>query len=230
MSSANQKFRKLVMSIGKCKQLLLDSKNCVICHELLAEDKVVHHDHTTGYLLGVAHNACNLKVRTQSFTPILFHNLSRYDSHHLIKNLNLKLTVVPCTDENYLSFSLHVPVGEYMTKEGTMKTKYEEMIFLDSFRFLPESLDSLFRSLTDADFNVLRKYFPDKNKNLLLKEKAIYPYFYTDSPQRNCLVLDQNGLTSFFEKLMSAKKMFGRQTKFGKRSNVKTSATITTYI
>ena len=117
MFSAKQKFRKLVISIGKCKQLLLDSKNCVICQELPAEDKVVHYDHTTGYILGVAQNACNLKVRTQSFTPILFPNLSRYDSHHLIENLNLKLTVVPCTDENYLSFSLHVPLGEYMTKK-----------------------------------------------------------------------------------------------------------------
>ena len=29
-----------------------------------------------------------------------------------------KLTVVHCTDDNYLSFSYHVPVGEYMTKEG----------------------------------------------------------------------------------------------------------------
>ena len=45
MFSAKQKFRKLVISNGKRKQLLLDSKNCVIFHELLAEDEVVHHEH-----------------------------------------------------------------------------------------------------------------------------------------------------------------------------------------
>ena len=129
MFSAKQKFRKLVISNGTRKQLLLDSKNCINFHELLAKEELVHHDHTTGYILGVAHNSCNLKIRTQSFSPILFYNLSGYDSHHLIENLNLeekvKLTVLPCTDENYLSFSLHVPVGEYMTKEGVMKKEVQ---------------------------------------------------------------------------------------------------------
>ena len=87
---------------------------------------------------------CNLKIATQSFTPTLFHNLSRYDSHQLIKNLNLKakekLTVVLCTDEICLSFSLHVTVGDYIMKEGATKTKYEELRFLDIFWFLPEKL------------------------------------------------------------------------------------------
>ena len=85
-------------------------------------------------------------VLSKLFTPTLFRNLSRYDT---IKNLNLKekkkLTVVPCTDENCLSFSLHVTVGEYMTKEGAMKTKYEELRFLDIFWFLPEKLGYSFQ-------------------------------------------------------------------------------------
>ena len=54
--SAKQNFRKLDISNGKRKQLFLDSKNCFICHKLLAEDQVVHHTHTTGYIVGVAHN------------------------------------------------------------------------------------------------------------------------------------------------------------------------------
>ena len=57
---------------------------------MLAEDKVIHHDHTTGYILGVVPNSCDLKLRTESFTPIFFHNLSRYDSHHLISNLEFE--------------------------------------------------------------------------------------------------------------------------------------------
>ena len=55
------------------------------------------------------------------------------------------------------------------------------MSFLDSFRFLQKSLDILSRSLTDADFSILRKHFPDKIKNLLLKQNRIYPISYTDS-------------------------------------------------
>ena len=115
------------------------SCNCVIFHESLLTDKFIHHDQSSGKIIGVAHNSCNLKLRTQSFTPVFFQNLGKYDSHHLIRYLSLKpkekLTIVPCTDENFVSFSLHVPVGVNKTKTGETKIKFEQMRFLDSYRF-----------------------------------------------------------------------------------------------
>ena len=71
------------------ESLLCTSIFCVICKKHLHIDKVVHHDHSTGKIFGMAHNESNLKHRTQSFTPVLFNNLSKYDSHHLIRYLSL---------------------------------------------------------------------------------------------------------------------------------------------
>ena len=79
-------------------------------------EKVIHHDHLTGEIYGVAHNSCNLKLRTQTFTPIFFHNLSKYDAHHLLKYIEIqseeKFTVIPCNSETYISFSFFFPVGK----------------------------------------------------------------------------------------------------------------------
>ena len=148
------------------------------------DDRVVHHDHKTGKIFGLAHNKCNLRQRTQSFTPVFFNNLSRYDSHHLIQNLSLKtdekLSIIPCTEENYISFSLHIPVGNYISKAGVTKVKYEEVRFLDSFRFLPESLDKLSKSLREKDLKILEHFFPKPEHKRLMTRKGVYPYSSID--------------------------------------------------
>ena len=39
---------------------------------------------------GSAHNTCNLKCRKPGFLPVIFHNLSGYDSHLFVKNLGVE--------------------------------------------------------------------------------------------------------------------------------------------
>ena len=46
--------------------------------------KVRDHCHFTRRYRGAAHNSCNLKYRKPNFTPVVFHNLSGYDSHLFI--------------------------------------------------------------------------------------------------------------------------------------------------
>ena len=137
LSHAKQKHKQLDISKTERDILYSSTSQCVICHKDLLNDKVVHHDHATGKVFGLAHNKCNLKLRVQAFTPVFFHNLSKYDSHHLIENFTLaggeKITVVPCTDENYISFSLHVPVGSYMDKKGVEKNKVRRNEVLRQF-------------------------------------------------------------------------------------------------
>ena len=64
---------------------------CWICNkELMKEvvkDKVMDHCHFTGRYRGAAHNSCNLNYKKPKFIPVVFHNLSGYDSHLFIKNL-----------------------------------------------------------------------------------------------------------------------------------------------
>ena len=67
---------------------------CWICKGGLNNDKVRDHCHFTGRYRGAAHNLCNLKYRKPNFTPVVFHNLSGYDSHLFIKNLGFFLLVI----------------------------------------------------------------------------------------------------------------------------------------
>ena len=70
--------------------------------------KVKDHCHFTGRYRGAAHNLCNLNYRKPNFTPVVFHNLSGYDSHLFIKNLgfsNGDIDCIPNNEEKYISFS-----------------------------------------------------------------------------------------------------------------------------
>lgn len=62
---------------------------CYACGEDLKGDRVTDHCHLTGKYRGVAHPACNLRMRLPEFVPVLFHNLEGYDSQLFIKSLGL---------------------------------------------------------------------------------------------------------------------------------------------
>ena len=76
------------------------SKECWICREPLNDDKVRDHCHYTGRFRGPAHNKCNLKYRKPKFIPVVFHNLSGYDSHLFIKNLGFNPGTIDCIPNN----------------------------------------------------------------------------------------------------------------------------------
>ena len=73
---------------------------CWICKEEFEDDdknkKVRDHCHFTGRYRGAAHNKCNLKYKKLNFTPVVFHNLSGYDSHLFIKNLGFSEGNIDC--------------------------------------------------------------------------------------------------------------------------------------
>ena len=52
--------------------------------------------------------------------------------------------------------------------------------FLDSFRFLPSSLDKLASNLTSDKLHNLRNCYPEENEFQLLQNKGLYPYDYID--------------------------------------------------
>ena len=60
---------------------------CHICEKELGEDKVIDHCHLTGNYRGAAHSECNLNYKVPKYFPVIFHNLSGYDSHLFIKTL-----------------------------------------------------------------------------------------------------------------------------------------------
>ena len=84
------------------------------------------------------------------------------------------MTVIPCNSETYISFSFFVPIG----KSKDDKLLYEEFHFLDSYRFLSRSLDTLVTTLETKDYCQLSKYFPN-HVDILLR-KGVFPYSFLD--------------------------------------------------
>ena len=63
-----------------------NSTLCHICNVELGEDRVRDHCHLSGKFRGAAHDVCNLKCKVSTFFPVVFHNLSGYYSHLLLKH------------------------------------------------------------------------------------------------------------------------------------------------
>ena len=158
------------------------------------KEKVKDHCHYTGRYRGAAHNECNLNYRKPNFTPVVFHNLSGYDSHLFIKNLGFSegnIDCIPNNEEKYISFSKKIQVKSYTKKvkneEGEPVEKeikvYHTIRFIDSFKFMATSLEKLVNNLPKDDCINLGLYYSGDKFNLLAR-KGVYPYEYTDSLEK----------------------------------------------
>ena len=166
-------------------------------------EKVKDHCHYTGRFRGASHNSCNLKYKKPKFIPVVFHNLSGYDSHLFIKNLGYtdgNIDCIPNNEEKYISFTKNTVTGSYTNKEGKTKPIKHKIRFIDSFKFMSTSLDNLVNNLPDDAFNNLEGCYKGE-KLSLVKRKGVYPYEYMDSLER----LDETKLPpkeAFYSKLM----------------------------
>jgi hypothetical protein len=75
------------------------------------------------------------------------HNLSNYDSHLFIKELGKvsgEINAIPETDQKYICLTQTIIVGTYIDrKTGRERYITRDLRFLDTFRFMPSSLDAL---------------------------------------------------------------------------------------
>ena len=86
------KFPKDMIMTRHDKYIYDYSTNCHICNEDLGEDRVRDHCQLSRKFRGAAHEVCNLKYEVPTFSPVVFHNLSGYNSYLFIKILeNLKI-------------------------------------------------------------------------------------------------------------------------------------------
>lgn len=152
--------------------------HCHICEDPLQGPVVKDHCHLTGKYRGAAHQKCNLEYQVASFIPVFFHNFSAYDCHLFVKSLEIipgEIEVIASTKEKYTC----------MTKRFLIEGKgHAEIRFLDSYRFLPESLDTLSSTMPKENFHCLSSQFKNPGEIDLLTRKGVFPYDYLDSMER----------------------------------------------
>lgn len=160
-----------------------NSKVCHICETSYTADdvKVRDHSHLTGKYRGSAHSKCNILHRESRTIPVVFHNLSHYDSHFIIQELandelmKGTLTVIASNSEKYISFTKTVD-----TEQTDFKTRMRFQ-FIDSFRFMPSSLDYLASLLPSTEKHILRsEYQSNPQQFQLLERKGVLCYDYID--------------------------------------------------
>ena len=94
-----------------------------------------------------------------------------------------RLTAYHANEEKYISFSREVVVDKFVNKEGKEITVKRELRFLDSFRFMPSSLDALSKNLSKEQCKNIGEFYKGRQLDLLLK-KGVYPYDYVCGVER----------------------------------------------
>ena len=126
------KYKKNMKITKKEEQDFQKATVCHICESSFSDEeeevKVRDHCHLTGRFRGAAHSKCNLKFRVPSFYPVIFHNLSGYDTHMFIKELaefkdplqvvglsktKGRIDCIARTEENYISFRKRMVVDVF---------------------------------------------------------------------------------------------------------------------
>ena len=94
------------------------------------------------------------------------------------------MEVIAKNKEDYISFSVDVAVDKYVDKEGNEKEKLIELRFIDSFKFMSSSLDSLTKNLVSGGKQLFGFEDYSQLQYDLLTRKGIYPYEYMSSWDR----------------------------------------------
>ncbi|XP_076300566.1 uncharacterized protein LOC143218885 [Lasioglossum baleicum] len=162
--------------------------HCHLCEKTFEENdiRVRDHCHFTGAYRGPAHNGCNLSYQSLYVIPVVFHNLSGYDAHFIIKELansfEGRIDVLPLTKEKYISLTKNVSI-ERQSGEERKYVKFLKFRFIDSFKFLNSSLDKLSSYLDKNKLRIVRGEFTHLSNDdfNLLTRNGVFPYDYLAS-------------------------------------------------
>ena len=99
------------------------------------------------------------------------------------------IEVIAKNKEDYITFSVNVVVDRYTDKNGEERDKFIELRFIDSFKFMASSLDSLTNNLVHAGQKLFGFEGPQgpasgdysELQYSLLTRKGIYLYEYVSS-------------------------------------------------
>ena len=113
---------------------------------------------------------------------MFLHNLSGCDSHLFVKNLGKthgSIGAIANNEQKYISFSRNVVVGNYFDEEGKEKPIYQQIRFVDLFKFMASSLENLAKNLPAEHFVFTKRAFGKKWE--MMSRKGVYAYVWMDS-------------------------------------------------
>ena len=117
--------------------------------------KVKDHDFYSGEYRGPSHLISSLRYQQQRNIPIIIHNGSNYDFQLIIKELARKCTSkMKCLGENTetrKAFSVE------LEKTNSEKSRSYKLKFIDSYRFINRSLDTLVNNISELNNNTCNK-------------------------------------------------------------------------
>lgn len=184
-----------------------DAQNCYYCNYQFAssQEKNWDHNYLNGLFRGAACTDCNLKAQlNRRFLPVYFHSLGSYDLHLIFstalhKMTHWKLSVIPKTNERYLTLKAEFQVGEVTLPSGQKRRLNFTIQFLDSLNFLGCSLEKVMRTLNASSCPLtleMKQKRPLLSEDILLA-KGVFPYDFAKQPA-NLLVTKLPPQDAFF--------------------------------
>jgi len=99
-----------------------------VCENPFAPDDTRIRDHLTGRYKSPVHSNCNLNYKDSHYILIIFHNLSGYDAHFIIKEIatayEKQVNLLPMSKEKYISFTKNVKSTENKDKKTCIKLRF----------------------------------------------------------------------------------------------------------
>ena len=203
---------------------------CDFCELPFTEERFrcADHDHITGRYLHALCSKCNLRrVQYRRRMSVVFHNLKGYDGHHLMRyglanKFNWELNPIYQSGDKLLAVIVRIPldqtdeVGEAEEEEiyddeaiETQPTKrrrknFYTINFIDSFQFLPSSLQKLTETLPDTPHS--REMLTTTYAGLSMEEtqrisKGVFPYTYFTSFEVLQTTTELPPITAFYNDL-----------------------------
>ena len=185
----NYEKKEMIPLTDEEKETHENQKICYICEqefcmnennkkEIKLKQKVRDHCHYREKYGGAAPIICNLRYKIPKEIPIVSHNDSTYDYHFIIGQLakEFKGNFV-CLGENtekYITFSVPIKKEHDNGKPTTYKLK-----FIDSYRFMQDSLSNLVDNLSVIDNKEPENKFTDNMR------------FMTDSLSQSTDIISQ---------------------------------------
>ena len=111
---------------------------------------------------------------------VFFHSLSRCNAHHISKDLKFnnseRFSANAKKDENYISFSLYVPMEWFKSKSALNVPLHHSLIFLNIFQFKCQRIDTLAKNTDKGDSKLLKAGFPIIGETIFdEKQKMLLP-------------------------------------------------------